>query len=43
MNGRVVVTENRIAKLNEVAHKDNALTDEAKEKVRSSLHPVRLQ
>lgn len=43
LNGRVVVTESRIAKLNELAHKDNALTDEAKEKViaNASSHILR--
>lgn len=33
LNGRVVVTENRIAKLGDAVKEDNALTDEAKEKV----------
>lgn len=33
LNGRVVVTENRIAKLSDAVKEDNALTDEAKEKV----------
>lgn len=33
LNGRVVVTENRIEKLKDLAKKDDSLTDEAKEKV----------
>lgn len=33
LNGRVVVTENRISKLGDAVKEDNALTDEAKEKV----------
>lgn len=33
LNGRVVVTENRISKLSDAVKEDNALTDEAKEKV----------
>lgn len=37
LNGRVVVTENRISKLSDLAKKDNSLSDEAKEKVRKSV------
>lgn len=33
LNGRVVVTENRIAKLGDAVKADNDLTEEAKEKV----------
>lgn len=33
LNGRVVVTENRITKLSDNIKEDNALTEEAKEKV----------
>lgn len=33
LNGRVVVTENRVAKLSDAVKEDIALTDEAKEKV----------
>lgn len=33
LNGRVMTTENRIEKLEDLAKKDDSLTDEAKEKV----------
>lgn len=33
LNGRVMTTENRIEKLEDLVKKDDSLTDEAKEKV----------